>query len=115
MKKDKNIITTLRDWLYDSGNETETVSGDPEDPTRDFQEGSAPADCYLIITHPVSFTDAQKLSEYVRRGKAVIIVADRMQSTDKQRLLDFLSGVALAKEEPSPGSIRTFSSVLLET
>ena len=95
MEKEKgkrSIIEIIRDWIIDADPEN------PEDIARDFQEGDVPKDYFLIIAHPKTFMDAEKISSHIKKGRAVIINAEKMPGTDKQRLLDFLSGVAMARE-----------------
>ena len=94
-KEKKNIIDLIRDWLYESDSRKEN---DPEEMTRDFQNGEYPVDYLLIVARPKTFMDAEKLSGHIRSGRAVIIRTEEMKTPDKQRLLDFLSGVAMAKD-----------------
>ena len=68
------------------------------DITRDYQEGDGPIEYLLIVVRPKVFMDAGRISDHLKNGRAIIIHTEEMKTADKQRLLDFLSGVAMARE-----------------
>lgn len=59
----------------------------------------------MIVYHPASHDDAQNIIDNLRNRKPIIVNMEDLDSTNSQRLLDYISGAIYALE----GSIRKIS------
>ena len=75
---------------------------DPEDGTLkkddNKKEAIANADATIIIYKPSKYEEAESICNEIKAGKAVVMIMDDLSQEDKQRMLDFLSGVIMAKD-----------------
>jgi len=53
---------------------------------------------HLVILQPVCYEDAQKVSDYIKEGKPVVINLEQVQYQVAQRIMDFLSGTCYSLE-----------------
>ncbi len=81
---------------------------------KDFQkeENFSELDAVIVIVRPVDFNDALKISKLKRKGHAILMNTENMKPEEKQRLVDFISGVVMA----SDGLIaRIYNNVFIAT
>ena len=50
------------------------------------------------MAKPVHFEEAEELCKYIKQGRAVLLNTEKMVPEDKQRTIDFPSGVVMAKD-----------------
>lgn len=96
------ILAELKKWLYESEEPDEPVQGDDKnkDSQLDFQkeENFENLDSVILIAKPRSFKDSLLLSKQIKKGRAIMLSLEYMIPEEKQRLLDFISGVVMAKD-----------------
>lgn len=95
------IIETIKDWLFAPDTDPNDPIDDPEDDcTRDYQKGESikGIDAFVVVIKPTGFNDVEQLCKHLKSGKAILLNTENMASGEKQRLLDFLSGVVMARD-----------------
>ena len=60
--------------------------------------GTVIKDSVISLFYPTRLTDAKTICDRVKSREAVIVDIEGLQGEQKQRLLDFLSGVILARD-----------------
>ncbi|MBQ6477852.1 MAG: cell division protein SepF [Erysipelotrichaceae bacterium] len=93
----KGILSRIIDTIFEPDPEKKKGEG-TGDITRDYQEGNGPIEYLLIVVRPKAFMDAGKICDHLKNGRAIIIHTEEMKTPEKQRFLDFMSGVAMARE-----------------
>ena len=99
----REAIEQIRQWLTaDEDEEYEPSSGSSEtseDYQKDYQEGKKPGNIasFIMIEKPKRFEEIQKISDHIKHARAVLLNIQDLPPQDKQRTIDFLSGVALAR------------------
>ena len=92
---------TIMDWLTADGGEEGKVREDGGSYQRDYQ-GTAldrdDIDAFIMIFRPKRFTAIEEVCRYLRSGKAVIVNMEEASPEDAQRMIDYLSGVVMAKD-----------------
>lgn len=97
-----SILETIKKWLLDQ--EDPEVPDQPDNQDEkdqiDFQkeENFENVDAVVLISKPKSFKDAQALCRHIKKGRAIMINLDDMIPEEKQRLVDFISGVVMAQD-----------------
>ena len=96
------IIKNFKKWLFETEDpeNPETVN-EPEDGyQRDFQteENIQNLDAIIVVVKPKSFNDTVKICKQIKKGRAVMLSLEDMVPKDKQRLVDFISGVVMARD-----------------
>ncbi len=102
------IMDDIKKWILDD--ETELPEKDDDSVKnegksedsfeKDFQkeENIKDLDAAIIIVKPKNFNDALKISRLIRKGYAVMMSTENMDPQEKQRLIDFVSGVVMASD-----------------
>lgn len=88
------VIDTIKGWLIEDDPQAKDESGYYG---KDYQIEDD-KDALVIIYHPTGFMDAEEISRNVKQGRAVIINMENVPAKDRQRIIDFLSGVVLARD-----------------
>ena len=67
---------------------------------RDYQvkESIGKIDTFVIVARPVHFNEVEKLCKHIKSGRAVLLNLEKMPAEERQRTVDFLSGVVMAKD-----------------
>ena len=96
------VFESIKKWLFDpeDPDNPEPVN-EPEDGyQRDFQtaENIQNLDAVIIVVKPKSFKDTVKICKQIKKGRAVMLSLEDMVPKDKQRLVDFISGVVMARD-----------------
>ena len=98
------VLDNLKKWIID---EDSDASEDTESENRkqsafqmDFQkeENIENFDAVIIVARPKTFKDAQKLCDQIKKGRAVMVNLSGLVPEEKQRLIDFVSGVVMAQD-----------------
>ena len=96
------IFDNLKNWLYDDDeSEIEEERDDQDlDFQKDYQDGRnrKDIDSFIIVMKPFVFTDAQSVCDHIKQGRAVILNTENTAPEDKPRLIDFVSGVVMARD-----------------
>ncbi len=93
------LLDTLKGWFIEEepdGYEEE----DNEGYQLDFQDSAAKKDikAFIIVVKPFTFKDVEIVCKHLKQGRAVLVNTENMESEDKRRLIDFLSGVIMAMD-----------------
>ena len=104
------IINNLINWVLDPEDpeieESDRAKKDiseittNEEYTRDFQkeDNIKDLDAVIILAKPKSFKDVVVISDQLKKGRAVMLNLDDMVPEEKQRLVDFVSGVIMEED-----------------
>ena len=95
------LLDSVKGWLYDDETqEIETFPDDGSEYQKDYQDSKSVQgiDAFIIVEKPVHFMEAERISKHIKDGRAVIVNTENTVPEEKQRLIDFLSGVAMAKD-----------------
>ena len=96
-----NILETIKKWLYEPDPDPDDPEGKIEDDyQRDYQieESIKGIKAFIVVTKPKGFEEVEQLCSHLKSGKAILLNTEKMSSEDKQRMIDFLSGVVMAKD-----------------
>jgi len=98
------IFDNIKNWIIDD-EDTETENRENPDKgqsefKKDFQKevNIEDLDALILVAKPKTFTDAQKLSDQIKKGRAVMLNLSGLAPEEKQRLIDFVSGVVMAQD-----------------
>lgn len=95
------ILERLKAWLFETDRGIEDPDTEAiEDYERDYQDGESidKIDAFVIVAKPVHFEEVEKLCKHIKSGRAVLINLEKMATEERQRTVDFLSGVVMAKD-----------------
>ena len=102
------IMDDIKKWILDDETELPETDDDSDKNEgkdedcfeKDFQkeENIKDLDAAIIIVKPKSFNDALKISRLITKGYAVMMSTENMDPQEKQRLVDFISGVVMASD-----------------
>ena len=92
------LLDTLKGWLVEE--EPQEYDEDNEGYQLDFQDSAAKKDikAFIIVVKPFTFKDVEIVCKHLKQGRAVLVNTENMESEDKRRLIDFLSGVIMAMD-----------------
>ncbi len=104
-----NMWEKIKNWIYvDDTEGTDEPSERKSGEIGPFTEGSGRGredsqlfeikDSVISLHYPTKLNDAKAICDRVKNKEAVIVDIDGLQGEQKQRLLDFLSGVILARD-----------------
>ena len=96
-----NILETIKNWLIEpETEEPEQIEKQGGKDLIDFQkeENFKNLDAVILLARPKSFRDAQNLCRHIKKGRAIMVNLDDMIPEEKQRLVDFISGVVMAQD-----------------
>ena len=94
-------MDTIKGWLYDDEpDNVKTSDNDDEGYEKDYQSGIPKEgfDAFVVISRPKDFMDTEKICDNIKNGIAVVIDTKDMSFENKRRMIDFLSGVVMAKD-----------------
>ncbi len=92
------LIDTIKGWI------TEPVDGetepDGEGYQKDYQrtDNAEGIDAFLMVMNPEHFLEAETICNHIKQGRAVIMCMEKADIKDRQRLIDFVSGVVMARD-----------------
>ena len=96
------LLEKIKGWIV--ADETEETYEEEEENSEsyqlDFQDVRTrkDLDAFIIVIKPFTFNDVEMVCKHLKNKRAVVINTENMTSEDKRRLIDFLSGVALAMD-----------------
>ena len=97
-----SILDNLKAWILEpeEKEDSNTDSRSKEGNDLDFQkeENFENLDSIILIAKPKTFKDALALCKQIKMGRAVMLSLENTVSEDKQRLVDFVSGVVMAQD-----------------
>lgn len=98
------FFDNIKNWIVDdedpeTGNQNNSNRGQSEF-QKDFQKeiNIEDLDALILVAKPKTFKDAQKLCDQIKRGRAVMLNLSALVPEEKQRLIDFVSGVVMAQD-----------------
>ena len=100
-KDDMGILETLKTWLFEPDPDTDDPIEDSDNGyQRDYQteDSIERINAFIIVAKPIHFEEVEELCKYIKQGRAVLLNTEKMVPEDKQRTIDFLSGVVMAKD-----------------
>ena len=105
------VFDKVKGWLFEDDTDSqgreerdqeyeESESDNVRDYERDYQSAKSREgiDAFVILVKPEKFADVEEICRHVKEGRAVILNTENTVPEDKQRLIDFLSGVVMAKD-----------------
>lgn len=95
------LLEKIKGWIVaDENEETYEEEENSESYQLDFQDVRTrkDLDAFIIVIKPFTFNDVEMVCKHLKNKRAVVINTENMTSEDKRRLIDFLSGVALAMD-----------------
>lgn len=94
-----NFKEFFQKWIYNDEPD-ESVEDNDSEFQQDFQEleGKENYDAFVIVYKPTCFDDVKEICRHIKKGRVVIMNTEKTIAADKQRLIDFLAGVAMAKD-----------------
>lgn len=96
------IIERVKSWLTEEEEPEETTEEKNEsgDYQKDFQreENIENLDSVILIARPKTFTDAEIIGRQIKKGRAIMLSLEGVVPGEKQRLVDFVSGVVMAED-----------------
>ncbi len=95
------LLEKIKGWIVaDETEETYEEEENSESYQLDFQDVRTrkDLDAFIIVIKPFTFNDVEMVCKHLKNKRAVVINTENMTSEDKRRLIDFLSGVALAMD-----------------
>ena len=95
------ILEDIKNWLFKPDPDIDDPDeGSAEDYERDYQVGESigKIDAFVIVVKPVHFNEVEKLCKHIKSGRAVLLNLEKMPAEERQRTVDFLSGVVMAKD-----------------
>ncbi len=95
------LLEKIKGWIVaDETEETYEEEESGESYQLDFQDVRTrkDLDAFIIVIKPFTFSDVEMVCKHLKNKRAVVINTENMTSEDKRRLIDFLSGVALAMD-----------------
>ena len=95
------LLEKIKGWIVaDENEETYEEEENSESYQLDFQDVRTrkDLDAFIIVIKPFTFSDVEMVCKHLKNKRAVVINTENMTSEDKRRLIDFLSGVALAMD-----------------
>ena len=95
------LLEKIKGWIVaDETEETYEEEESGESYQLDFQDVRTrkDLDAFIIVIKPFTFNDVEMVCKHLKNKRAVVINTENMTSEDKRRLIDFLSGVALAMD-----------------
>lgn len=69
---------------------------DTSDDRDDEKESSAKMDEKVVLYTPASFDEAQSMADSLKEGHAIVVNLTKLDATQAQRTIDFLTGIAYA-------------------
>lgn len=63
---------------------------------RDEKESSNRVDDKVVLFTPASFDEAQSMADSLKEGHAIVVNLMKLDATQAQRTIDFLTGIAYA-------------------
>lgn len=104
------ILDTINRWLTDNPDDPEDSEGIvSSDASRDYSRRKTTVSYTLMIEKPKKYEDASRLADRLKYGDALIISLAELSKEESQRLVDFLTGVVMARD----GMIRKISGDIL--
>ena len=93
-----NLIDTIKNIFVES--ETEEPEDDGIEYQKDYQnvENMEGIDAIVMVMNPTQFLEAEAVSKHIKQGRAVIMCLENTGLQDRQRLIDFVSGVVMARD-----------------
>ena len=98
------IVDDIKKWVLepepDDPDQNESEKSQGEEYQKDFQkeENIENLDAVILVAKPKTFKDAQVLCDQIKKGRAIMLSLEYMVPEEKQRLVDFLSGVVMAQD-----------------
>lgn len=98
------IVDDIKKWVLepepDDPDQKESEKSQGEEYQKDFQkeENIENLDAVILVAKPKTFKDAQVLCDQIKKGRAIMLSLEYMVPEEKQRLVDFLSGVVMAQD-----------------
>jgi len=98
------ILDNIKNWIIDDEDpetdDKETGDKGQSEFQKDFRKevNIEDLDALILIAKPKTFKDAQKLCDQIKRGRAVMLNLSGLVPEEKQRLIDFVSGVVMAQD-----------------
>ncbi|MBR3250738.1 MAG: cell division protein SepF [Erysipelotrichaceae bacterium] len=93
-----SVLDTIKKWLLDPETDEPEKPEDKEEISFQKEQNLENVDAVILLARPQSFRDAQVLSGHIKKGRAVMVNLDDMVPEEKQRLVDFVSGVVMAQD-----------------
>ncbi len=95
-----DFLEKIKKWVFepdpDPDPDEQTEKETEEDDIK--QQTPKNADALIVLVKPAHHSEAESICRNIIDGKAVLLDIGKMTDLDKQRFLDFLSGVALSEE-----------------
>ena len=96
------MFDKMKEWLFDPEDteNLELIDEADDEYQKDFQKGenAGNLDAVIVVVKPKSFKDTVKICRQIKKGRAVMLSLENMVPQDKQRLVDFISGVIMARD-----------------
>lgn len=100
------VLDAISRWLNE---DTDERPEDMEDGLRDYSGQRNSAAYTLLIEKPKRYNEAERMADKLKCGDCLIISLTDLSKEDSQRLIDFLTGVVMARD----GMIRKISSDII--
>ena len=93
-----SFIDTIRNFFVES--ETDEPEDDGSEYQKDYQniENAEGIDAFIRVVNPSRFMDVEGISMHIKQGRAVLMCLENASVQDRQRLIDFVSGVVMARD-----------------
>ncbi|MBR4461251.1 MAG: cell division protein SepF [Erysipelotrichaceae bacterium] len=94
-----DIIEKLKGWLTEPDPGVKQ-SKDKDNYQKDYQRKDSleGIDAFIVVSKPYCLAQVEQLCKDIKQGKAVLLIMEKMTPEDRQRTVDFTSGVIMAQE-----------------